>query len=234
MMRTVYFSKSAFSSSILSFGALLFFTLCLSSNSHAATGAKWSSKYLGEGSSSHSASSSSSESSPVSPFSPGSNNLALELGQVFLMGGLTKYNDSIGTQIHYTYGVSDLFGFDSSIGYSQHSNGQLTMVSALTGMRMNLAWYDKVIPYVAGGLGFYCPIYQDWTAPAGNPNTLSALLFGMHIGPGVNLELTKNIFFGASLIFHTTFGSTQNLANGTPLNLGGSFTSFLLQMGATF
>ena len=52
----------------------------------------------------------------VSPFSPGSHNVSLDVGQTFLMGDLSdKYDSSIGTQIHYTYGVSDLFGFDGSV-----------------------------------------------------------------------------------------------------------------------
>src|SRR6185312_7270005 len=58
----------------------------------------------------------------ISPYAPGTHNIALDLGQVFLMGDLTKsYSDSLGTQLHYTYGVSDIFCFDSSIGYSEHS-----------------------------------------------------------------------------------------------------------------
>src|SRR6185437_7604794 len=72
------------------------------------------------------------------PFAPSSHNIALDLGQVFLMGDLGKYSDSIGTQVHYTYGVSDLFGFDTSLGYSRHSNNQFSMTTLLTGMRMNL------------------------------------------------------------------------------------------------
>ena len=78
------------------------------------------------------------------------------------------------------------------------------------------------------------PTYQDPTASAGAPNTLSAVLFGMHMGPGIDLELNKNMFFGASVTFHTTFGTTQNMANGTPLSIGGTYTSFLLHLGATF
>ena len=100
----------------------------------------------------------------LSPFAPGTNNVALDVGQVFLMGGLgANYTDSIGAQIHYTYGVSDLFGFDSSLGYSDHSDGKFSMTTALAGLRTNLAWYDKVIPYLVFGLGFYRPSYQTTT-----------------------------------------------------------------------
>src|SRR4051794_15463889 len=59
----------------------------------------------------------------TAPFAPGSHNLSLDVGQVFLMGDLaTNFADSIGTQLHYTYGVSDMFGFDTSVGYSSHSD----------------------------------------------------------------------------------------------------------------
>jgi hypothetical protein len=168
----------------------------------------------------------------VSPFSPGSHNLAIDLGQVFLMGDLTKYNNSIGSQLHYTYGVSDLFAFDSSLGYSEHTDGKFALGSLLTGMRMNLSWYDKVIPYATAGLGFYRPSYRDLTADANS--SVNAVLFGIHLGPGVDLELSKNFFFGASLIYHTTFGTTQILSNGSTASLGGSYTSFFLHTGVTF
>jgi hypothetical protein len=163
------------------------------------------------------------------------------MGQVFLMGGLTKYSDTIGGQIHYTYGVSDLFSFDSSLGYSQHSDGKYSMATALTGIRLNLAWYDKLVPYLAFGLGFYRPYFEDSTVPAipttnggSSPASITSLLFGIHAGPGIDLILSKNIFFGAGLTFHSMFGSSKTWGNGTPLNIGGSFTSFLLHVGATF
>jgi hypothetical protein len=165
----------------------------------------------------------------VSPFSPGSNNIALDIGQVFLMGNMgSRYSDSIGVQLHYTYGVSDLFGFDSSIGYSEHSDGRMSMTTVLTGLRTNLAWYDKVVPYLVFGLGFYKPSHQ-----VGSLNSVSPLLFGVHIGPGVNLELTKQFFFGTSLTFHDVFGGTQNIPGGT-MDVGGTYTSFLLHAGFTF
>jgi len=176
-----------------------------------------------------------------SPFSPGSHNIAVDMGQVFLMGDLTKYADTIGTQAHYTYGVSDLFSFDSSLGYSQHSSGKYSMLTILTGMRLNLAWYDKLVPYVIFGLGFYRPYYEDSTVPpiqnsggGTSPASVSSLVFGIHLGPGIDLEVSKNVFFGAGLTFHNMFGTTASWGNGTPHSIGGSFTSFLLHIGLTF
>jgi opacity protein-like surface antigen len=176
----------------------------------------------------------------LSPYAPGSNNLALDLGQVFLMGDLSKFSDSIGMQIHYTYGVSDVFGFDSSVGYSEHSEGKYSMTTLLSGLRINLSWYDKVVPYAIFGLGFYKPSFQDHTAqPSNGTNnstlpSLSSVLFGVHLGPGIDLELTKNLFFGAGITFHNMFASTKTLANGTVQDIGGTYTSFFLHAGATF
>jgi hypothetical protein len=161
------------------------------------------------------------------------------------MGDLGQYSDSIGTQLHYTYGVSDLFAFDTSFGYSEHSDGQYSMATLLTGMRLNLSWYDKVVPYAVFGLGFYRPNYRDNTGSSPVTPTLngrsssdlasvSAVLFGVHLGPGVDLELSKNLFFGAALTFHNMFGTTKTLANGTPLSVGGTYTSFFLHLGVTF
>ncbi len=186
-----------------------------------------------------------SSSTDIAPLTPGSHNIALDLGQVFLMGDLNKYSDSLGTQLHYTYGVSDLLAFDSSLGYSQHSNGQFSMITALTGVRLNLSWYDKIIPYAVAGLGFYRPSYQDNTGGGSTNNTngfgqsngapnVSAILFGLHLGPGIDLELSRNMFFGAAVTFHSMFGNKQTWSNGNTLNVGGTYTSFFLHIGASF
>ena len=194
-------------------------------------------------------------SSDLSPFSPGSHNISLDLGQVFLVGDLTKFQNTLGTQLHYNYGVSDLFSFDSSLGYSQHSSGQFSLFTLLSGVRMNLSWFDKIIPYGIFGLGFYLPSYLDTTAtPTRTSSTgpsngsgssssspdlstlpsVSALLFGVHLGAGVDLSLSRNVFFGASLLFHQMFGTTQTMANGTLMNVGGAYATFFLHAGATF
>jgi hypothetical protein len=166
--------------------------------------------------------------------------VAIDVGQVFLMGSLgDKYDSAIGTQVHYTYGVSDLFGFDASVGYSEHSNGALSMITAMMGVRTNLAWYDKVVPFGVFGMGFYKPNYNlqalapNGTPIAGQTNSVSPLLFGVHLGPGIDLALTKQIFFGASLTFNDIFGNTE-IVNNQPFNEGGTFTTFFITAGVTF
>lgn len=169
----------------------------------------------------------------LAPFTPGSNNLSLDVGQVFLMGDLSSnYSDSIGAKIHYTYGVSDMFGFDASFGHSSHNEGEYSMTSLLTGLRMNLSWYDKVIPYANFGLGFFKPSYE--IADKTGLTTMSPVLFGLHLGPGVNLELTRQLFFGASLTFHDVFGTRKTTSTGKIMEVDGTYTSFFLQAGVTF
>jgi hypothetical protein len=171
-----------------------------------------------------------SPSNATSPFSPGSSNIGIDIGQIFLMGDLTReYSDSIGSQIHFTYGVSEMFSFDSSLGFSSHADNDFSIISLLPGLRMNLAWYDKVIPYATFGLGFYKP-----SITVSPTNVVSPVLFGIHGGAGVNLEVTRQLFFGASLTLHDMFGTKKLLSNGSTLNVDGTYTSFLINAGVTF
>ena len=168
----------------------------------------------------------------AAPFSPGSNNLALDIGQVFLMGDLGKtYTDSLGFKVHYTYGVSDLFGFDSTLGYSSHSDFSLTNDLSLTsvnaGLRVNLAWFDKIVPYAAVGMGFYRVGYTSLELGT----SISPVLFGLYIGPGVSLVLTDSFFFGAGLTFNDIFENTRTRQDGTVMPVGGSFSTFSLNAG---
>lgn len=174
------------------------------------------------------------DSSPVSPFAPGSTNVSLDIGQVFLMGSLTdRFEDNLGGQIHYTYCVSELFGFDSALGYSSHSNGDFSMTTLKIGMRTNLAWYDKIIPYASFGLGFYKPSFR--LVEKGQISSISPILFGLHLGPGITLEVTDRMFFGTSLTFHDIFGGTKaSPVTGKAVEVGGTYTSFLLNAGVTF
>jgi len=158
-----------------------------------------------------------------------SHGIAFELGQIFLIGELKKkYQDNLGGQLHYHYQVSDLFGFQMSLGYSAHpanlntSHEKFSNTSLLTGMRLNLSWYDKINPHILGGLGFYRPCKSN---PSINH---SAYVFGLHLGPGIDLALSKYLFFGAALNFNFMFGKQKN-----EVHLGGSYANFFLRLGAT-
>ena len=226
-------------------GVFAFTLFVMSGVGSASTGSSWIQKpsWAAEGTSAvHHTPKEVERISDVSPFSPGSHNLGLDLGQIFLMGDLTKFSDCIGSQLHYTYGTSDLFGLDTSIGYSEHSDGKYSIASLLTGLRVNMTWYDKVVPYALVGLGFYKPNYKDLSNAVGatassalaDLPSISPFLFGIHFGPGVDLQVSRNLFFGAALTIHNMFGTSKTFANGTPLMVGGIYTSFFLHGGITF
>jgi len=171
---------------------------------------------------------------PAAPFAPGSHNASLDLGQTFLMGDLgAKYSDNIGFQGHYVYGVSELFAFDSSLGYSSHSDGKYSLLTMLTGLRTNLTFYDRVIPHLVMGLGFYKPSVEIITEDGKDVTSLSPVLFGLHLGPGVDLQINRTVFFGTSLTFHNMFGDRRMTARG-PIDLGGTYTTFFVRSGVTF
>jgi len=162
------------------------------------------------------------------PFSPDSNNLSLQIGQTFLMGDLSNYDDALGFSGNYTYGVSRLMAFESSLSYSNHSEGKYSMLSLSGGGRMNLAHYDRITPYVNAGLGFYKPSRE-----VGPNASISATLFGLYIGGGADLALTQEMFFGAALSYTNAFGTTKETSVG-PVGLGGAYTTFQARVGYTF
>jgi hypothetical protein len=187
-------------------------------------------------SSTYSSASRQNKSPPITPFAPGSNNISIDLGQVFLMGDLSSdYSDNLGFRLSYTYGVSDIFGFEANLGHSSHSNGGFSMSHLNAGLRTNLAWFDRIIPYLSFGLGFYRPGYTfTTTGTNSNEASVSPILFGIHLGPGVNLQLTNRLYFGTSLTFHDIFGTETVKPDGTKLEAGGTFTSLLIHAGMSF
>jgi len=144
------------------------------------------------------------------------------------MGDLgNNYTDNLGMEAEYTYGVSDLFGFNANLGYSDHSDGKFSMTSFSTGLRTNLSWYDRVIPYVVIGLGFYRPDIQ-----ISETQSISPITFGMHLGGGIDLQITKQMFFGAGLTFHDMFSTTNmNPVTGQNMSISGTYTTFLVHAG---
>lgn len=163
---------------------------------------------------------------PLSPFAPDSNNLSLDVGQNFLIG--SDYQDSIGMQTTYTYGVSRLLAFSSSLGYSSHSDGGYSKLALTVGPRLNLASYDRIIPYVNGGLGFYRA-----NRALSPDTTISGTMFGVNFGGGADLQLTKETFFGAAMDFHQLFGTKKETTIGA-IDLASNYLTFMAHVGYTF
>jgi hypothetical protein len=170
----------------------------------------------------------------ATPMSPGSHNLSFGLGQTFLLGKLgdmnnvIRYENALGFQAKYNYGVSDLFAFQSDFGYSSHTNGDLKLWHLSAGMRTNLVYYDRLVPYLNAGLGFYHP-----SLTLVDRSTVSATVFGLELGGGLDLFLNDRLFFGSSLTYHNMFSSTQNTSKNIPYDVGGAFVTFLINVGFT-
>ncbi len=162
----------------------------------------------------------------VTPFTPDSNNVSLDIGQNFLVA--SDYQDSIGLQANYTYGVSHLFSFASALGYSSHSEGKFSKLHLLVGPRLNLATFDRIIPYVNGGLGFYRA-----SRDINQTNTISGMMFGVHLGAGADLQLTRETFFGAAMTYHQLFGTNKETSLG-PIDIASNYLTFMAHIGYTF
>jgi hypothetical protein len=165
----------------------------------------------------------------LAPLTPGSHNLSLGIGQIFLTGDLSNaYDNSLGFQAQYTYGVSDLFSFESNFGFSSHSRAPatLSMIHLVTGLRSNLIYFDQLVPFLSAGLGFYRPSY-GFSSGA----NVSGLLFGLNLGTGVDLLISDQFFFGTRLTFHNMFDSTKTDSAAVARNIGGSFMSFMVHVG---
>jgi opacity protein-like surface antigen len=160
------------------------------------------------------------------PFAPDSNNVSLDIGQNFLVG--SDYQDSIGLAGTFTYGVSRLLAFSSSLGYSSHSDGAYSKLALTVGPRLNLASYDRIIPYVNCGLGFYRANRELTTN-----TSLSGTMFGVNFGGGADLQLTKETFFGAAMAYHELFGTKKETTIGT-IDLASNYLTFMAHVGYTF
>jgi opacity protein-like surface antigen len=166
------------------------------------------------------------EEKTVTPFSPESNNVSLDIGQNFLVG--SQFQDSIGMQGTYTYGISRLLAFTASLGYSSHSEGQYSKLALTGGPRLNLASYDRITPYVTGGLGFY---HANDQLSAGS--SIGGTMFGINFGGGADLSLTKETFFGASMTYHQLFGTKKDTSIGT-IDIASDYLTFMAHVGYTF
>jgi hypothetical protein len=160
----------------------------------------------------------------IEAFSPGSNNLAFEMG---------PFTNSSGGQLHYTYGISDIFGFDASAGYSSNSDNQFSMGTLLAGLRTNLAYYGHLIPYALCGAGLYKPSYSFENALNTGQDTISPVLLGIYVGLGTDFQLTHDIYFGGSITVHEIFGGDEQIPGGA-ISTGGTVAAFLLHAGYSF
>lgn len=153
------------------------------------------------------------------PLSPGSHNVSAEFGQLFMVRDPANAGNAFGSQIRYTQGISQLFGFDSILGYSSHSGGQFRQIHLGGGARINLVRVDRMVSYLSSGLGFYQTSLRNPDGLTRSSNTA----FGFYSGVGMDLIVSKSMFFGAAIQFNNAFSG----------NSAGTYAQLLARMGFT-
>lgn len=159
--------------------------------------------------------------------------IGFDLGQVLLMGDFSKsFSDSLGLGLTYSYEASDMFGLLLHVNASNHSNAdesnKLMIKGVSPDLRVNLAYFDKLVLYGFGGFGLF-KIDETINRVEG-----SALTLGLNLGTGFLLELSPHFGFGTSLGFHSIFAKTDSKtvteSNPGGFMIGGTYLGVFLNL----
>ena len=163
----------------------------------------------------------------------GRHGVGVSVGQVLLMGDFSKsFSDSLGWGLSYSYEASDMFGLLANLSFSNHSNANGSNTLAIKGLspdlRVNLAYFDKLVLYGFGGFGLF-RVNETVNQTPG-----SVWTFGLDLGTGFLLELDPHFQFGTSLGFHNIFSKTDpatatgNFPGG--YTIGGTYLGIMLNI----
>ena len=163
----------------------------------------------------------------------GEHSAGFGFGQNLLMGDFSKnFSDSLGFQLMYGFEASEMFGLLAHISYSNHSNASgsnsLTIKGIAPDLKINLAYFDKLVLYGLTGFGIY-KVDESLDHNAGSVVTL-----GFDLGAGFLLNLDKHFAFGTSLAFHNIFGKTDtatvNASAPNGITIGGTYMGIFLNL----
>ena len=163
----------------------------------------------------------------------GRSGIGVNVGQVLLMGDFSKnFSDSLGWGFSYSYEASDMFGLLANLTFSNHTNANGSNTLGIKGLspdlRVNLAYFDKLVLYAFGGFGLF-RINETVAQVPG-----SVWTFGLDLGTGFLLELDPHFQFGTSLGFHNIFSktdpSTSTSTNPNGNLMGGTYLGIMLNI----
>lgn len=171
----------------------------------------------------------------VSVASPGNmpmmHSAGLQFGQVWAAGNIGEgISSTTAPGLFYEYRASDIFALKVDLKRSSHDD-QLSIFSSTAGIRANLVYYDKLVPYAAFGVGLYF-VNQKFSPIS--EEELSTTHFGVNLTLGSDLDLNDKVFVGLALTLHQLFGDTATLPNDTEAEVSGRWSSFLLRAGMRF
>lgn len=169
---------------------------------------------------------------PLASFAePGDHAAGLLVGQVWPAGEIGKDVDSaVSPGLFYEYSASDVFSVYFEGVHSSHSEGNLKLLTTTAGIKAHLLYLDKLAPYVMLGTGLYFVTkkFSPTNEIAHKTN------FGVHLGAGLELDLSDRFFMGLELDIHNLFTGYAMLPVKGKTEISGRWTGFFLRGGVRF
>lgn len=163
--------------------------------------------------------------------SGGSHAAGLQFGQVWPAGDIGNGADgSIAPGLFYEYSASQLFALQVNLVRSSH-NDRLTIFSTTAGIRANLTFFDRLVPYASAGVGMYFVDRMIGTTPA---EELSTTNFGLNVHLGADLDLNPSFFMGLWLGLHNLFSASGTTQTGTAMENSGRWSALFIRAGMRF
>src|SRR3989338_46314 len=108
----------------------------------------------------------------------GSHAAGLQFGQVWPAGKIGEGVDgSIAPGLFYEFSASQIFALQVNLTRSSH-NDRLSVFTTAAGIRANLTFFDRLVPYAAGGVGLYFVNRKTVLAPIEDVDTTN---FGLYL-----------------------------------------------------
>jgi hypothetical protein len=138
--------------------------------------------------------------------------LGIGIGQTMLMGDFEKNGEnSITTDIFYSYNASRTFDFVVNLHMSQHDfkGRDANLFGLATSIKSKIFDFDAFSPYFIGGVGFYRPTTTREVAPGLFQRSKGKMTFGLNAGLGADLKLNSNYTVGLLSMLHKPFDVKQ-------------------------
>lgn len=154
----------------------------------------------------------------------------LQFGQVWPAGKIGDGVDgSTAPGLFYEYSASNVFSLQVSVVRSSH-NDRVKLFSTAAGIRANLTYFDKLVPYAFGGVGLYFVDRQ----PLRTTSNLKTTNFGVNLGLGADLDLGDSFFVGLWIGLHNLFSARGTLPSGASEENSGRWSAFFIRAGVRF
>lgn len=164
-----------------------------------------------------------------------SNAAGFQFGQVWPAGAIGHNADgSIAPGIFYEYAASPIFSVQVNLIRSSH-NDILTLFSTTAGIRANLTYYDRLVPYATAGVGLYSVHRKLDNPTVGGPMLeVNTTNFGLNFGLGADLDLSESFFMGLWVGLHNLFGAKTSTSAGTTEENSGRWSALFIRAGMRF